>query len=239
MFKYSYRRKPSLAPLLRRDEIERIALGMLSDYKPELLSNPQEVDIEDFTQNYLMAHHDYQFLSNNGVYLGMTIFDASDKVVVYNPKTEQAEYISEEANTIIIDKGLLGKAEEHRYRFTVGHEAGHVALPHAGFFRKQAYDTSKEQTAVACRELGTFSFTEKGPETWTDEEWIEWQADVFASALLMPEPMVRKVAGNVMEHDAGIFGEASTKIHTVHTVQRIFNVSKAAAENRLRRLGLY
>ena len=38
-----------------------------------------------------------------GVYLGMTVFNDTDKVPVYDPIQNRAEYISARANTIIID----------------------------------------------------------------------------------------------------------------------------------------
>lgn len=236
MYRYMYRRRPSYAPQMSRKEIEQVALGMIREYKPELLTEPQEVDVEDFTQNYLKAHHDFQHLSNNGIYLGMTVFDRSERVVVYDREQDRAEYITEEANTIIIDKQLLVKGEEHRYRFTFGHEAGHIALPHAQFFRRQAEERTAEQAAIACRDIGRSMDT--GIENWSDEDWIEWQADIFASALLMPEPAVKKISENVEEHDRNIFGEFMQEFHKVIRVSRIFNVSEQAAKIRLRRLGL-
>lgn len=38
------------------------------------LSEPQEIDIDDFAFNYLGLSQDFQYLSHNGMYLGMMVF---------------------------------------------------------------------------------------------------------------------------------------------------------------------
>ena len=63
-------------------------------------------------------------------------FNDTDKVPVYDPQNNCADYISAKAHTVIIDKTLLEENQEHRYRFTMGHEAGHEFL-HKEYF---AYD---------------------------------------------------------------------------------------------------
>ena len=61
------------------------------------------------------------------------MFNDTDKVPVYDPIQNRAEYISARANTIIIDRTLLEENQEHRYRFTMGHEASHAFL-HTPYF---------------------------------------------------------------------------------------------------------
>ena len=124
------------APVLSRKEIDIIGENLVSDFNPDAMQTPQEIDIDLFVQDYLGADQDFQYLSHCGVYLGMTVFNDTDKVPVYDPIQNRAEYISAGANTIIIDRTLLEENQEHRYRFTMGHEASHVFL-HTPYF---AYD---------------------------------------------------------------------------------------------------
>lgn len=63
----------------------------------------------------------------------MTVFNDSDRIAIFNPEKGQADYVSEKARTIIIDTGLLERGQEHRYRFTMGHEYGHLYL-HPQYF---------------------------------------------------------------------------------------------------------
>ena len=126
-------RKRSGAPVLSRKEIDIIGENLVSDFNPDAMQTPQEIDIDLFVQDYLGADQDFQYLSHCGVYLGMTVFNDTDKVPVYDPIQNRAEYISARANTIIIDRTLLEENQEHRYRFTMGHEASHAFL-HTPYF---------------------------------------------------------------------------------------------------------
>ena len=117
-------------PVLSREQIEGIAEKHLYAFRPEYLQFPQPVDVDKFAVEYLHLRQDYQYLSNNGIYLGMYVFDDTDRLAVYDEKKNEARYISEKADTIIIDKSLLEKGQEGRYRFTMGHEIGHVVKRH-------------------------------------------------------------------------------------------------------------
>lgn len=125
MYYPDVRRKRSGAPILSRKEIDDIAENLIADFCPEALRTPQQIDIDLFVQDYLKMDQDYQYLSHCGVYLGMTVFNDTDKIPVYDPVTDRAEYISAKARTVIIDNTLLEENQEHRYRFTMGHESGH------------------------------------------------------------------------------------------------------------------
>ena len=73
MYSYSYRSKPNGAPILSRVEIEDITEGILKEYQEELLTQPQEIDIEHLACKYLHAHEDIQYLSPNGIYIDKEI----------------------------------------------------------------------------------------------------------------------------------------------------------------------
>lgn len=136
MYRPEIKRKRSGAPVLSRKEIDVIGQNIVGDFMPEALKSPQEIDIDLLAQDYLGMDQDFQYLSHCGVYLGMTVFNDTDKVPVYDPQNNCADYISAKAHTVIIDKMLLEENQEHRYRFTMGHEAGHEFL-HKEYF---AYD---------------------------------------------------------------------------------------------------
>ena len=60
MYSYSYRSKSNGAPILSRVEIEDITEGILKEYQEELLTQPQEIDIDHLAFKYLHAHEDIQ-----------------------------------------------------------------------------------------------------------------------------------------------------------------------------------
>lgn len=241
MYRPSIKRKKTGVPVLSRKEIDIIGERLVAEFCPDAVITPQEIDIDLFVQDYLGADMDYQYLSHCGVYLGMTVFNDTDKVPVFDPVKNRAEYIHAKANTIIIDNTLLEKNQEHRYRFTTGHEAAHSYL-HSEYF---GYDSNQLtlfgllgdaipapmlQCRIDNKKAGIIN-----SKTWGDNEWMEWQANALSSAILMPKSMVLKVAKEI----AGtVNNKRLIAWNQVDKVSQIFNVSWEAASYRLKELGV-
>ena len=235
MYTPAYRKKKNGVPILSQKEIDIIGEQLAGDFCPEAVKTPMAVDIDGFAQNYLGLKQDFQLLSHNGVYLGMMVFNDTERIPVYDPIRNKAEYITAKARTIIIDTRLLEEDQERRYRFTVGHEVSHDIF-HSGYF---AYNPdqitlfeSQYSPMVQCRVDTTRISRERRPPQ-TDKDWMEWQANRLASSLLMPASMVRQlISSHPPEHSA--FRAACW----VMSVFRTFNVSVQAAKIRLNDLGL-
>ena len=134
MYTPSYRVRGRGVPILSKPEIDTIGENFVRDFQPSVLTNPAPVDIESFVENYLGMTPDYQLLSHNGIYLGMTVFNDTNRVIVFSQETGRAEYISAKAHTVIIDTRLLEENQQHRYRFIICHCEGHdlgIASNHA------------------------------------------------------------------------------------------------------------
>lgn len=230
----SFRMKPNGVPILQKAEIEILAEKYILDFNPEAARTPMEIDIDSFIQNYLRLEQDFQYLSHNGLYLGMMVFNDTDRVPVYVPETKSAEYISARAGTVIIDNSLLEAGMEHRYRYTMGHEGGHAVL-HKWYFSNTLEQLSTRDglgTIVQCRAVPSGGKAKPVPQ-WDDLDRMEWQANYFSAALLMPKAMVLKLIGSIKN--------CGLKIRDVKYVQEVvntFNVSWQAAANRLRCLGI-
>ena len=186
---------------------------------------------------YLGMTPDFQYLSHNGIYLGMTVFNDTDKVPIYDPLNNRAEYIHADANTVIIDRRLIEDSrQEHRCRFTEGHECGH-GIWHAQYFYRDPNQLSflEPSTAplVQCRtDLGKTQ-QRVNPKYWSDKERMEWQANAMSSALLMPRPSVRRLF-----ETNGHTGSRSKQIaNTINSLVSECNVSGEAALYRLSDLG--
>lgn len=221
---------------MSRKEIDVIGENLVGDFMPDALESPQEIDIDSFAQNYLGMDQDFQYLSHCGVYLGMTVFNDTDKILVYDPQRECADYISAKAHTVIIDKTLLAENQEHWYRFTMGHEVSHE-FQHKEYF---AYDPDQITIfdyigkapipMVQCR-IDTKKTDAKNSEIWTEKDWMEWQANALSSAILMPVSMVRRVAESVKTTKAVV-----RNYITAARDSNVFNVSFEAASYRLKQL---
>ena len=241
MYKPEYKIGKNGVPYLTKKEMDEIAEGFICDFCPEAMRTPMQIDIDSFAQNYLGLKQDFQYLSHNGVYLGMTVFNDTDKVVIFNPDKWKADYISAEARTIIIDNNLLEENQEHRYRFTMGHECGHdiYHTQYFGYAPDQMSLLEDREPMIKCRIVNTNS--NKKPAVWDDKSTMEWQANYFASALLMPKPMVIKVIEDDDKNFKNVvfrgFDISNYDIKVI-LISRKFNVSEEAARYRLQGLGL-
>lgn len=240
MYNPVIRRKKTGVPIISRKEIDIIGERLIMDFNPEALKTPQEIDIDLFVQDYLGMEQDYQYLSHCGVYLGMTVFNDTDKVPVYDPVNKRAEYISAKAHTVIIDNTLLEENQEHRYRFTMGHEASHDFL-HTEYFGYDPnqmtladfMDMGKPEPMLQCR-IDTKKLNVKHSTNWGDREWMEWQANALSSAILMPRTMVEMV---VKEIQSKGFHKSVLHYAIAEAVSKVFNVSFESATYRLKQLG--
>ena len=235
MYTPSFKVKSNGVPILSKEEIDGIGEQYVKAFCPEVLSHPVPVDIESFVENYLGITPDYQYLSSNGVYLGMTVFNDTNKVPIFDPSTGRAEYISAKARTIIIDNRLLVESQQHRYRFTLGHEAGHDIF-HSGFFgynpdQLALFDlgtTPMIQCRTDCSSTG-----KKMPRDWDDHDWMEWHANRLSSAILMPRSAVERLVEGVRSERRDSIRRATM----VFSVMEAFDVSFEAAMYRLKDLG--
>lgn len=234
MYSPCFQTKKSGVPVLSKKDIDFIAEQYIMEFQPDILKNPSPVDIDGFLENYLGTTPDYQLLSHNGIYLGMTVFHDINCIPVYDLANNHAEYISAKANTVIFDSRLLEENQEHRYRFTAGHEAGHVVF-HTSYF---TYDPNQlslfgdaEPAMVRCR-VDTTKVKNKNFRLISGHDWMEWQANYFSRALLMPQSAVIALANEY--DDPGYLRPWSL----IHTLEDVFNVSSEAAKHRLTSLNL-
>lgn len=241
MYKPVYRTGRNGVPILSKNEIDQFAENYIWDFCPEAMKDPMQIDIDSFAQNYLGMKQDFQYLSHNGVYLGMTVFNDTDKVIVYNPESNTAEYISAEARTMIIDNNLLEERQERRYRFTVPHECGHDIFhtQYFGYNPDQMSFIENQEPMIKCRTANLNGNTR--PVVWDDKNTMEWQANYFASAILMPKTMVIEIVRADEEFLRSLARrcfDMSDDNLKVLLLNRTFNVSEEAARYRLQGLGL-
>ncbi len=232
MFKPRFATSHTLVPILSKDAINDIGERLVEDFCPQAMTTPTEIDVDRFITRYLGLEQDFQYLSHCGVFLGMTVFNDTDRVPVFNPDRWEAKYIPVKAGTVIIDNILLEENQEHRYRFTCGHEAAHSIL-HAEYFKAQAKKAQLSGNGVQmvqCRR-STAQYG-KGCRAKTDSDWLEWQANQLASAILMPKSMV---IAKVREAKRIYRNNVNAPMQAV---AETFNVSNDAAFYRLQDLGL-
>lgn len=222
-------------PIISGEELDRLGERLVADFSPKMVFTPGEIDIDRFVTGYLGMKQDFCYLSHCGVFLGMTVFRDSNCIPAYFPERNQADYISAKAGTVILDTSLLEEGQEHRYRFTTGHEGSHKIL-HTAYFLNDIVTGNpyaKDVDAfVRCR-ADHYQFNIFSPALrWTDAKRVEWQANRLSSAILMPKNMVRMLMASMPNR-----GESDWPQMVSRRVSEVFNVSLEAAFYRLKDLG--
>lgn len=152
MYEPQFRCRKNGVPILSHDEIDTDVEMFIRDFKPELLKKPGETDIEGFVEFYLGLTPEYNNLTHCGLILGRMVFNDNNKIPIYDPEAKKAEYIFARRGTVMIDNTLL--EDEHRFRSTMGHEAGHWIYQQSYFYKdpfQMTLFSNIENTSTACR----------------------------------------------------------------------------------------
>ena len=249
MIDLKFRTKKNGVPILSKNDMDSMAEYILRDYKEKVINEPSVLDIESFAEFYMGLQMDYQDLSHNRSLLGMMVFNDC-QVPVYDAIKQQAKYISVGEGTALIDNSLLKEDQKKRGRFTIGHEASHW------IFHRKKYHVNPRQLSwfddftgiepmIKCKTANVEGIARKSRFN-TDNDWMEWQADYMASALLMPKvtfamavKCLFKQIGIKRYYEKGIDADldrwAEDKLPKM--LANIFDVSIKAAAIRLVSLG--
>lgn len=242
---HCYRQKENGMYILSRSEIEQIATKKLLEFSPSNLERPIPLRTTDFLENYLGLLVKYKYICDfqSGI-LGLTVMGNEVPVPSYDEMLRPV-VLEETFGTVLISPMLRGRDNLARRRYTEMHEGAHFIL-------HQPYFANCEKTAaaarceypcnfIACRKIELFNERPK-----TDLDWIEYQADALAAALLMPQNVFISYVRDVLRKN-GIrqnflymnSGANDKKAHSViYDLAETFAVSYQAAKIRMAHLGL-
>lgn len=234
MYKPELKFKANGVPVISNRELDQIGERMAIDFDPTLLIDPHPVDIDRFIERYLGLHLDYMYLSHCGVYLGTMVFQTTDHLPVFIPEEKKAEYAHVDAGTVIIDSSLDSEEQEHRYRFTAGHEGSHGIL-HPNYFLNSIGSDHRDDTGIYVRCRADFKTCRQNGVLlpMNDDERVEQQANRLSAAILMPQNSVKLLfARNPYNR------KSSWIFSALNRMSEVFNVSEEAAFYRLKDLDI-
>ena len=174
-------RKPDGTPVVRDLQVMAYAEAQVGDYRPELLKTPGKVNALHFVERYLNADvdvHDILTVVPGMEINGITVFkDAMIKV------REDGEFVSKwvPAGAIIIDKSVIAR-EDGFSQFTIVHEGGHFCMHYPAFCGR---DILAARDKIMCRS-SVLENDRAENRKWTDRDFMEHQANVYAATILMP-----------------------------------------------------
>ncbi len=160
-------------PYLTEEAIERDAAALLAEYaqtRGVMIAPP--IPIEDIVEKHLK--------------LGIEFDDTHRRFGVPRESGQDPDILGAmffDAKRIVIDESLdpeENPAKEGRYRFTLGHEGGHWRL------HRHLFAENSGQSAL----FGEDAFPSVVCRSSQAKEPVEWQADFYASCLLMPRKLL-------------------------------------------------
>jgi len=232
-------------PIISDAEIEHHAMFYIKDYNPNLLKNPQPLDVEDFAENYLGLRLHYTNLSHSGFIWGRMVFN-NTMMVVFDSAENRADEEPIDANTIVIDNSLLDEDREINFRSTVMHECGH-SVYHPEYYCFDSTESLKYELSTShlpytvCKSgdiLGDFNGGRKRLKS--DNDWLEHHAKYFSAAMLMPKAAMQtlcrcaKLQTYCFEKHPAFENDALIAI-----IAQTFSVSQASARIRLKQLKMH
>ncbi|WP_028308358.1 ImmA/IrrE family metallo-endopeptidase [Desulfitibacter alkalitolerans] len=252
MLKFSWnKRDKNRVPIMSAREMDELAEELVSDYKPELIKDPQPINYEHFLEFYLGVNLEYQDIRSDNPdehILGMTAF-GDDFALVYDNDAGRMKRIDVREGTVVLNTELLAEEKAGRLRFTALHEgAGHwwCHQDYYGIDKNQlTFFTEERPRAIMCRSYNLENFAYRKCATPVD--WMEYQADYMASAIAMPKTPFMAAAANVLK-TAGfkerfivtgvdVEYDIYAELGLPAQIADMFGVSRKAAEIKLKNFG--
>lgn len=225
----------NLVPVLRKNEFDQVATEFLIKYCPAALLEPMALPIESIAAEGLCLNVEYLHISDDFSELGK-IFFTDGMTEVYLIESDEYVRRAVKTGTVFIDQDVKAKFHRGCERFTLAHECVHWDQHKMHYLLQQNDSAGGMAVAQRCpKEI--FS----GKITRTEEEWMEWQANGIAAAILMPKKTFRQKANEIVsDWDPSVLSSHSRVECLCLLAMELatyFEVSLQAAKIRLSELG--
>lgn len=179
----------NIVPIIRKVDLEDEATTFLEKYCPEALEKPMAVPIISIAESMgLEIYQGYRITDDFSIF-GQICFSDGD-AEVYDLFNCIKSTLHVRRGTILIDACTFWERNLGCVNNTIAHEVYH-------WYKHRMYATIKQilsgSKMIACRCPASMVYpSEKGK--WTDEQYMEWQANNLAPRILMPiSPFQAKV----------------------------------------------
>lgn len=172
----------NMVPILQKNEFDDVAMRFLAKHCPQCLETPMAIPIEEIAVQIMGLQIRRIHLSEDFSILGKIYF-SSGWAEIY--KKDEDEYVYEwvEKGTIFIDPDVAIERNIGSERNTIAHECIHWNI-HRTYHSVQIMAGGEKAIAFRCP---TEAPSEQLSSKWTDEDWMEWQANGIAPKILMPK----------------------------------------------------
>ena len=202
-------------PILSREQLDKKAILFLSNFDANCLIIPQATPLASICQ-FLSDERDLQF------YFDYDLGNTKEGYKVYGR-------FHVKKNAIYIDQSI--NWDDPRFSFVLAHEIAHYIL-HRKIKLKVIQNESEHEISDTKRHFIINTLNKNNPR-----DWIEWQANKYASSLLMPTNTVpiavkkiqnaigtRRVGLIYLDHQSGNikdFDEIQTALAALYETSKI------------------
>lgn len=152
-------------PRLTGNQVDEIAMEILKEFDPRILSTGKKLNLDELTLYFhRVLRFNFKFVDSLGI-------DAHGRKIF-----AQTDFLNKEVKFLLEVKGSA------RYGFMLAHEIGHVVLHNKLSISQEFYESFSDHK---------FSYRLKRGDFSNERHALEWQANRFASSLLMPEIVFR------------------------------------------------
>lgn len=250
MIEFKWERYKNRVPVIRDVDIDALAEAVIEEYNPRMLISAMPIDHMHFNEFYLgpkVRFQDIFYCNGEDMILGAVSFNDNEYMSVFDKERERVDKINLERGTVVLDNVLTEAFKETQQTFTGLHEAWHWIMHQRYFSRNASQNQKKTEFKTACRSKAINGQSKRFLET--EEDFLEHQANYFASATVMPKRAVLGVAQEIFDELRVKTSERSyilersvasyRKRHEIVTeYARRFAVSKPTAKIWLHKLGL-
>lgn len=242
---HGYKQKENGMYILSRSDIEQIATEKLQEFSPLNLQYAIPLRTTPFLENYLGLIVKYKYICDfKSEILGLTVMGDEVPIPSYDDLLRPV-VLEETFGTVLISQTLRGNNNSARRRYTEMHEAAHFMLHQPYFLNCEKAAVAARYkypcTFIACRKIELHNEPLK-----TDSDWLEYQADALAAALLMPYNTFISYVRNVLRKNeirnnylcTNPSANDNRARRVIYDVANAFAVSYQAAKIRMAHLGL-
>ena len=221
---------PEFVPYVKAKEMDDIAEEILRQYFPDALQVPMALPIDEYLENIGLTKVEGKLTKDSSVFGEMVFKDT--EVVFYDSDKPETKLISKK--TILVDPNVICLRNQGSYNNTVVHESVHWLLHRYHNEYKMLFDTNHRLSSSKSDRSSLSS------STWSDYDWMEWQANGIAARILMPKKTTKQMVQEFfVKYSLEFEQEKKTLMfeQVVDDLADFFHVSRLAVKIRLLQLG--
>jgi hypothetical protein len=221
---------PEFVPYIKAKEMDDIAEEILKQYYPDALQVPMSLPIDEYLANIGLTKVEGRLTKDSSVFGEMVFKDT--EVVFYDSDIPETKLIRKK--TILVDPDVICLRNQGSYNNTVVHESVHWLLHRYHNEYKMLFDDNHRLSSSKSDRTSLSS------STWSDYDWMEWQANGIAARILMPKKATKQMVQEFFVKYSLEFEQEKKALmfeQVIDDLAEFFQVSRLAVKIRLLQLG--